>query len=182
MTVSEEFIFDTEQVATLHCEVTTTGESHRLAPSGAIERLGNWCTPIDNHRLAIVIGYCETADVEALGWAWLISYAVDVERFAMAVDPAEHQCRIAQIELREPIDEGFVEHIALVARLDGAPKGALVDIAEFPGVGAARFEAAVGVIDVGLFVSEIGVLVRHEDWALREVVFLKQGRKTLSAL
>ena len=182
MTIAEEFIFDTEQVATLHCEMAATGEAHRLAPSGAIERLGHGCTPIDYDGLAVVVGHCETADVEALGWAWLISSAVTFERFAMAIDPAEHQRRIAQIELREPIDECFIEHIALVARLYGAPEGALVDIAQFPGVGAARFEAPVGVIDVGLFVCEIGVLVRHGDWGLREVVFLKQGRKTLSAL
>ena len=51
------------------------------------------------------------------------------------VDAAEDQGGIAEIELGEPVDQGLVEHVALVAGLEGAAEGGFVEVAQLPRVG-----------------------------------------------
>ena len=78
-----------------------------------------------------------------------------------AVDAAEHQRGIAQIELGQPVEDRFVEHIALVAGLERAAERALVQAPHLPRVDLALLEAVIGVINERLLSSEIGVMLRH---------------------
>ena len=77
------------------------------------------------------------------------------------VDATEHERGVAQVELGQPVDDGLVEHVALVARLKSAAEGALVEVAHPPGRVAADLETPVGVLDEVLFGGKIWVLLRH---------------------
>ena len=71
---------------------------------------------------------------------------------------------VAEVELGQPVDDGLVEDVALVAGLEGAPEGALVEVAHPPSRIAADLEAPVGVLDEVLFGGKIGVLLRHGSY------------------
>ncbi len=68
-----------------------------------------------------------------------------------------------QVELGQPVDEGLVEHVALVAawRVPPTPMPASVRSRSFQASVATALEAVVRVVDVGLLVGEIGVLLGH---------------------
>jgi hypothetical protein len=64
----------------------------------------------------LLVGHREAADVEALDL---------VGGLGVPVDAAEHQRRVAEVELRQAVDQRFVEHVALVAGLEGATERGL---------------------------------------------------------
>ena len=132
--------------------MAAAAQPHRLPTGRPVERLGHRGPPVDHDRFAVVVGDGEATDVEALEL---------VRRFGEAVDAAEHEGGVAQIELGEPVDQGFVEHVALVARLEGAAEGGFAEVAQLPRVGTALFETVVGVVDVRLLLGKIGMLLRH---------------------
>jgi hypothetical protein len=84
-----------------------------------------------------------------------------VGRLGEAVDATEHERCVTQIELGEPVDQGLVEHVALVAGLERAAERRLAQVAQLPRVGTALFEAVVGVVDVRLLLGKVGMLLRH---------------------
>jgi hypothetical protein len=45
-----------------------------------------------------------------------------VRALRVPVDPAEHECRVAEVEARQAVDERLVEHVTLVARLERSPE------------------------------------------------------------
>ena len=148
--LAEEFVFDTEQLATLDGKVTSTSEPHRLATRRSIERLGYRRAPVDHHWFALLVGDGQTTDVETL------------DALALhAIDTTEHQRRVAEVEIGEARQKLLVESIALVTGLEGAPRVGLVQTADPPGVLPALFETGVSVVDVGLFGRQVGVLLAH---------------------
>ncbi len=66
MALAEQFVLEAEQLAALDHEVPPAQQPHRAAAGGAVERLGDRRPPVDDHRLAVLVGDGETADVEAL--------------------------------------------------------------------------------------------------------------------
>ncbi len=120
MALAEQLVLEAQQLATVHGEVAAAGEAHRLAPGGPVERLGDRCSPVDDDRLALVVGDGQPADVEALEAVGGLGHPVDA---------TEHQRGVAQIELGEPVDDRLVEDVALVAGLERAAEGALVQVA-----------------------------------------------------
>ena len=117
MALAEQLVLEAEQRAALDREVPPPGQPHRLPARGPVEGLGDRRPPVDDDRLAVLVGHREAADVEALE---------RVGPLRVAVDPAEHQRRVAEIELGQPVDQGLVEDIALVARLERATEAASV--------------------------------------------------------
>ena len=128
---AEQLVLQTQQGAALHGEVPASGEAHRLASGGTVERLGDGRPPVDDDRFALLVGDRQSADVERLQ---------PVGRLGHPVDAAEHQRGIAEVELGQPVDHGLVEHIALVARLKRAAEGALVEVSHPPSRIAADLE------------------------------------------
>ena len=149
---AEQLVFQTQQCAPLHREVAAPGEAHRLAAGGPVERLGDGSTPVDDDRLALLVGDRQATDVERLQ---------PVGRLGHAVDAPEHQGGVAEIQLCQPVDDGFVEDVALVSRLEGAAEGALVKVSHPPRRITAYLEAPVRVLDEFLFGGKIWVLLRH---------------------
>ena len=84
-----------------------------------------------------------------------------VGRLGRPVDAAEHQRGVAEIEIGEPLEQGLVERIALEPGLERAAEVGLGHVAHAPRRLAAGVETLVRVVDVGLLVSEIGVLLGH---------------------
>ncbi len=153
MTRTEQLVLDAEQLAPLHVEVPATHQTQRFTAGRAVERLGDRRPPVDHHGVGMLVGHGEAPDVEAL----------DARTVVGPVDAAEDERGIAQIELREPVEDGLVEHIALVAGLEGATERALVETTELPGVDLALLEAAVGEVDELLLSGKIRVMLRHEE-------------------
>ena len=150
--VAEEFVFDAEKLTALNREVAATREAHRLASRRAVERLGNRRPPVDDHRLTLLVGNGQTPDVETLH---------PVGTFGVAVDPAKDESCVAEVELRQTIDQRLVEDVAFVARLEGPAETGLGEVTKLPGVGPALLETRIGVVDEGLFLGEIGVRRGH---------------------
>ena len=145
----EEFIFDTQQPTAASCEMTTTRQPHRLPAGCSVERFGDWRAPVDNDRILRRIADRNASDVEALHKV--------IRGFGFSIDTTETQRRIAQLELGQTVVNGFVDHLALKARLLGATSTNL-DHGRQARCGLPRlFETRIGVIDVGLFGVEIGV-------------------------
>ncbi len=160
--LTEQLVLDAEQLAAVDGEVPAPGEAHRIAAGGAVERLGHRGPPVHHHRVTVLIGHRQATDVEALpARRRTARVRRGVGSLGMAVDPAEHQGGIAQVEVGEPVDHGLVEHVTLVARLERAPEGALVQVAHLPRVDAAALEALISEVDASLLVFEIRMLLRH---------------------
>ena len=102
--LAEQLVLDAEDGAALDGEVAPAEQAHRLAAGGAVERLGDRRPPVDDDRFGVLVGDRQAADVEALRAAGLLG---------AAVDPPEHQCGVAEVELVETLDEGLVEGVAL---------------------------------------------------------------------
>ena len=98
-------------------------EAHRLATGGPVEGLGHRRPPVDHDRIGVLVGDGEPADVEALD---------AVRALGIPVDAPEHQRRVAEIEVGEPLDQGFVERIALEAGLERAAEVRLAEVAQPP--------------------------------------------------
>ncbi len=65
--LAEEFVFQAEQFAPVDVEVAAAHEAERLATGGAVEGFGDRGSPVHHHRVAVLVGHCEAADVERLG-------------------------------------------------------------------------------------------------------------------
>ncbi len=57
--------------------VTTTRESEWFDTRGAVERLGDGCTPVDDERIELVIGDGQSTDVVVVALSELIRCVVD---------------------------------------------------------------------------------------------------------
>jgi hypothetical protein len=109
-----------------------------------------------------------------------------IGRLGVAIDPAEHQRRLAEIEVGEPLDERLVERVALEPGLERATEIGLVEVAQLPRGRATPLETLVRVVDVRLFVGEIRVVLGHRMMCGRQVGQPSRnrpvsGRCTLSA-
>ena len=80
---------------------------------------------------------------------------------AAAVDAAEHERGVAEVEVGEALDQGLVEGVALEAGLERAAEIGLVEVTQPPAPTRLLLEALVGVVDVGLLVGQIRVLLGH---------------------
>ena len=121
-------------------------KAHRGPAGRPIERLGHRGSPVDHHWLLALVRDREPPDVEGLP--------------GVTVDAAEHQSRIADLEVGEPVPHRLFDHVALVASLVGAASPDLGQSAQPKCELTGPFEAVVGTIDVGLLCGELGVL-RH---------------------
>ena len=148
--LAEQLVLEAEDGATLDGEVTPTEQAHRLPPGGAVERLGDRRPPVDDDRFRVLVGDRQAADVEALRAAWLLG---------AAVDPAEHQRGVAEVEVVEPLDQGLVEGVALEPGLHRAAEVGLVEVSQSPRRRLRRLQAVVGKVDVRLFCFQFWVLL-----------------------
>ena len=94
-------------------------------------------------------------------WKPSSSVAALDRRPRRAVDAAEDERRLAEIEVGEPLDQRLVEGVALESGLERAAEVGLAEVTQPPSCLAALLEAVVSVIDVGLLVGEIRVVLGH---------------------
>ena len=128
------------------------GQAHRVAPGRPVERLGDRCPPVDDDRFTCLVGHGQAPDVEALE---------RIRRLGVPVDAAEHERRVAEIEVGQPLDQGLVERIALETGLERAAEIGLGHVAHRQAASRLLFETVVSVIDVRLLFGEIRVLLGH---------------------
>ncbi len=97
---------------------------------------------------------------------WKLS--VPLGLLGAAVDPAEHQRGVAEVELVEALDQRFVERVALEPGLHRAAEVGLVEISQPPRRRLRGFQAVVGEIDVRL--------LRFQFWVLLGQTFPSKSR------
>ena len=90
-------------------EVAAAGQAHRLAAGGPVERLGDRRPPVDDHRLLVLVGHREAADVEGLA-----------ARRRARGRCGRTQRGVAQLQLGEPVGDRVPDDLALEAGLLGA--------------------------------------------------------------
>ena len=157
---AEQLVLDPEQRAAFDGEVAAPGEAHRVAPGRPVERLGDRRPPVDHDRLGVLVGDRQAADVEALE-ARQRRRRRSVGVVDVPVDATEDERRLAEIEIGEPFEHGFVEGVALESGLERAAEIGLVEVTQTPRGRATLLEAVVGVVDVGLLVGEIRMVLSH---------------------
>ena len=148
--LAEELVLDGEQLAAAGGEVAAAHEAHRLAAGGPVEGLGDRRPPVDDERLAVLVGHGQPADVVAVA-----------ALAAGAVDAAEHQAGVAELERGQPLGDVALDHLPLPAGLLGAALADLDHRAQPGGLLARSLEAAVRVVDVGLLGGQVGVGRHH---------------------
>ena len=79
----------------------------------------------------------------------------------MPVDPAEDQRGIAEVELGQPVHQLLVEGVPFEPRLERAARAGLGQRPDPPRVLLAALEAAVRVVDMGLFGGDVRVVLAH---------------------
>ena len=129
--------------------MASTRQPHRLPSGCSVERFGDRRAPVDNDWILRRITDRNAPDVETLH--------LFIRGFGFAIDTTEAQGRIAQLELGQTVENGFVDDFALKARLLGATSTNL-DHGRQARRGLPRlFETRIGVSEIGLFGIEIGV-------------------------
>jgi len=114
--------------------VAAPGEPHRLAARGSVERFGDWCSPVHNERVAILVEHGDPADAIVLAVG--------------AVDAAEDERLVTDVQVVKAGANLVCQHVAFEASLVRAPSLGF-DVA---GDGLSRFarpiQARVGMRDV----------------------------------
>ena len=154
---AEELVVDAEQHAAAAGEMPAPAKTHRIAPGCAVERLGDRSSPVDDHRVAVLVGHGEAADVVALARAF---DALASARLRLRVDPAEDQRQVAELQLRQPGIGPVPHHVTLEAVLVRAPRRRFHRVPQRFCDSLRFLEALVGVIEVRLLRLELG-MVRH---------------------
>ena len=152
MALAEQFVLDAEQVLALDGEVAPAGQAHRVATGRPVERLGDRCAPVDHDRFTCLVGHGQAPDVEALE---------RIRRLGVPVDATEHERRVPEIEVGQPLDQRLVERVALETGLERAAEIGLGHVAHTPGGFTTAVQTVVCVIDVRLLFGEIRVLLGH---------------------
>ena len=175
MAVAEQLVLDAQDGAAFDGEVAAALQAHRLTAGCPVERLGHRRAPVDDDGLGVLVGDGQPADVEALRAALGLGGAEGRRLFGTAVDPPEHQCGIAEVELVEPLDKGFVEGVALETGLHRAAEVGLVEVSQAPRRRFRRLQAVVGEIDVRLLGVQFWVLLGQTFPSTSERVKLGSG-------
>jgi hypothetical protein len=102
--------------------------------------------------LAILVGHGQPTDVEALQ---------PVGRLRVAIDAPEHERRVAQVEVGQPLDQCLVERIPFEPSLERAAEVGLGHGPHTPSRLTTGDQAVVRVIDVCLLCGDIRVLLGH---------------------
>ena len=175
MAVAEQLVLDAQDGAAFDGEVAAALQAHRLAAGRPVERLGDRSAPVDDDGLANSgrrwpAGRCGSSPCR-LGSGRCPGRRL----FGSAVDPPEHQCGIAEVELVEPLDKGFVEGVALETGLHRAAEVGLVEVSQAPRRRFRRLQAVIGEIDVGLLGVQFWVLLGQTFPSTSERVKLGSG-------
>ena len=144
----EHLVVEADELAALAGdEVAAPDDVHRLDRGGPVERLGHRRPPVDHQRRVLLVLHGDPADVPA--------------RPVLHVEAAEHERRIADVEVGEPALGDVPGDVALEAGLVRAAGPDVGVGGPHPlGRGSHRLQPGVRGVDVGLLGSELGVAVR----------------------
>jgi hypothetical protein len=108
----KQFVIDSEQSLTAASEVATATQSHGVKASGPVKRFGQGRSPVNNNGVALIVRYCDSADMEALSiwvfFGWL------------GINPTENQGTLTEFELVQAHTHSLPHHIALITILKSA--------------------------------------------------------------
>ena len=162
--LAEQLVLDGQQLAAPRGEVAAAHEPHRHPAGGPVEGLGHGRPPVDHEGLAVHVGHRQATDVEGVATLAL-----------GAVDPAEHEAGVAQLQGRQPLRDVALDHLPLPA---GLLRAALADLhhrAQTGGLDPRAVEAVVGTIDVSLLSGKVGMRRHHPPGQKRGIGQFRRG-------
>ena len=134
-------------------EVAPAHDVHRLDRGRAVEGLGDRCAPVDDDRVALLVGDGDAPDVVGAG---RLAVAVPVAQ----VEPPEAERQVADVERGEAPAREVLGHVPLETGLVGAaPPHLGVAPGHPPGGLPHGVEEPVGVVDVALLRRQLGMTI-----------------------
>ena len=158
----DDLVVEADELSISPAEVPSPAHAHRLAGPSAVEGGGRRRSPVDDHRLALLVGEGEAADVER---------AVLLPR-QIAVDATDAETIRREVERGRPVgrvghgDVASEQRVGL--QLSGVGAGAGVGGHEHGSI-AERHDAGVGGIDEPPLAPEFVVQLRHRHLDLRRL-------------
>ncbi len=146
--ITEQFIVDSEQRSAAGGEVPPPLDTHGLAPSSPVERLGNRRAPVDDDRILLAVPDAETTDVE--GFA----------RF-LQVNSAKHEGSVTEVQLCQSLDRHLNDRLAFVSVLFSAASLRLIPAGDPRCALAGVFHARVRQVEIRLLCIEFGMTLGH---------------------
>ena len=126
--------------------MTAATNAHGRLAGGAVEGFGHGGPPVHRDGFLGVVPDRDAPDVEGLAGP-----------VVGQIQPAEDQRGIADVQLRHPIVDLFVDDISLEARLMGAAAARFHHGVELSSLVLGLFEDAMRFLDVFLLSLEVGV-------------------------
>jgi hypothetical protein len=146
----KQFVIDSEQSLTAASEMPTTTQSHGVKASGPVKSFGQRCSPVNNNGVALVVRYCDAADMEALSlWIFLCW---------LGINPTKNQGTLTEFELVQAHTHSLPHHITLITILKSAALPIDDPLAHCLGNGASALQAQVSIVYIGLLKFELGVI------------------------
>lgn len=143
--VAEEFVLDTQEFSPSRCKVTPSLETERVGTRRPVERLGGGRTPIDHNRFLGAVPHPDTTNVERV-----------TKAIGCVVDATKDQRGIADVELRQTVDNVLGEHLSLEARLIGTTGTHFKIRGELSRELARLLERSMRPVEIRLFSFEFG--------------------------
>ena len=143
--LAEQLVLDVEELAAPHGEVAAPDQAHGVAAGGPVERLGHRRPPVDDDRLALLVGHGDAPDVERLDA--LGAGAAGGASRSMRPKTRAASCSSSWVSR---LHDRLLDDVALVAGLVGAAPADLGEGPQPEGVLPRPLQAVVGVIEVRL--------------------------------
>jgi hypothetical protein len=149
----EVLVLEPEHLPAPHREMATPGEALGIEPGRPVEGLRHGSAPVHHQRLVVRAGHGEAADVERLAQG---PVGGSVPRLGHAVDAAEVESLIPDVELIEPGEARPHDDVALGARLERATTAEIQDPLEhLAGFASHELESVVGPVEELLLILQI---------------------------
>jgi hypothetical protein len=111
--IGEELVFNAKDGSVLHAQVATTDEAERIPSGGSVERLSDWCSPVNDERTPVFAGNRQAPNVEGL---WFCSSLGRCE-----INPTEAEWLFSHIELGQACERPPDDNVPFGPRLERTP-------------------------------------------------------------
>ena len=156
--VDEVLVLEPEHGPAPHGEVAAAGQALRIEPGGPVEGLGHRGAPVDHQRLVVRARDGQAADVERLAQRRAVRAVAVRPGLGEAVDAAEVERLVADVELLQAGQAGAHHDVALGAGLEGAAPAEIEHaLQHLARLAPHELQPVVGTVEELLLILQIGM-------------------------